>query len=176
MWQCVIKYNSGGVKTLTQVNCVREVQPVNYHILDKNKLDGFIVDLSRKMKVYAPVSRGHGNFAFEEVTSGAGVALKYIPTILPPKKYLMPQREKMLEFDVTGDVPKDTAVLEAGERESGATVPFVNEEYDKGAVLLQRTVPVLPDDTPGTLAARVLECEHALYPDALEKLLAKERS
>ncbi len=69
-----------------------------------------------------------------------------------------------------------TAVLEAGEFESGATVHFVNEEYDKGAVLLQRTVPVLPDDTPEILAARVLECEHALYPDALEKLLAKERS
>ena len=69
-----------------------------------------------------------------------------------------------------------TAVLQAGEGKSGATVHFVNEEYDKGEILLQRTVPVLPDDTPEILAARVLECEHALYPDALEKLLAKERS
>ena len=69
-----------------------------------------------------------------------------------------------------------TAVLEAGETETGATVHFVNEEYDKGAILLQRTVPVLPDDTPETLAARVLECEHALYPDALEKLLTLQRS
>ncbi len=69
-----------------------------------------------------------------------------------------------------------TAVLEAGETETGATVHFVNEEYDKGAILLQRTVPVLPNDTPETLAARVLECEHALYPDALEKLLTLQRS
>jgi len=69
-----------------------------------------------------------------------------------------------------------TAVLEAGETETGATVHFVNEEYDKGEILLQRTVPVLPDDTPETLAARVLECEHRLYPDALEKLLALRRS
>jgi len=69
-----------------------------------------------------------------------------------------------------------TAVLEAGETETGATVHFVNEEYDKGAILLQRTVPILPDDTPETLAARVLECEHALYPDALEKLLTLQRS
>ncbi|HAF96605.1 MAG TPA: Ni/Fe hydrogenase subunit beta [Elusimicrobia bacterium] len=67
------------------------------------------------MKVYAPVSRGHGNFAFEEVSSGAQVALKYIPTILPPKKYLMPQRETMLEFDIKGERPEDTALLEAEE-------------------------------------------------------------
>jgi len=69
-----------------------------------------------------------------------------------------------------------TAVLEAGETETGATVHFVNEEYDKGEILLQRTVPVLPDDTPETLAARVLKCEHSLYPDALEKLLTIRRS
>ena len=63
------------------------------------------------------------------------------------------------------------AVLAAGETESGATVHLVNEEYDKGKILLQRSVPVMPNDTPEQLAARVLECEHALYPDALEKLL-----
>ncbi len=69
-----------------------------------------------------------------------------------------------------------SAVLEAGERESGATVHFVNEEYDKGEILLQRTVPVLAGDTPESLAARVLECEHRLYPDALEKLLNLQKS
>ena len=69
-----------------------------------------------------------------------------------------------------------SAVLEAGEKESGATVHFVNEEYDKGKILLQRRVPVLPGDTPKILAARVLECEHELYPDALEKLLTMQNS
>ena len=66
-----------------------------------------------------------------------------------------------------------TAVIAAGETESGATVHMVNEEYDKGRIVLQRKVPVLPADTPEVLAERVLECEHALYPDALEKLLAE---
>lgn len=66
------------------------------------------------------------------------------------------------------------AVIDAGEAESGATVHLVNEEYDKGRIVLQRTVPVLPGDTPELLAERVLECEHLLYPDALEKLLAGE--
>lgn len=69
-----------------------------------------------------------------------------------------------------------SAVIAAGEKESGATVHFVNEEYDKGKILLQRAVPVLQGDTPEILAARVLACEHRLYPDALEKLLAEQRS
>ncbi|MBZ4219521.1 MAG: phosphoribosylglycinamide formyltransferase [Chlorobium sp.] len=69
-----------------------------------------------------------------------------------------------------------TAVLDAGESESGATVHFVNEEYDKGKILLQRTVPVLAGDTPESLAARVLECEHRLYPEAVEKLLTIQKS
>ena len=63
------------------------------------------------------------------------------------------------------------AVLESGEKKSGATVHYVDPEYDKGPVLLQRNVPVEPGDTPESLAARVLKCEHRLYPDALEILL-----
>jgi len=62
------------------------------------------------------------------------------------------------------------AVLRAGENVSGATVHFVDEEYDHGAVVLQRTVPVLAGDTPATLAARVLETEHAIYPEALRMI------
>ncbi|NTW82454.1 MAG: phosphoribosylglycinamide formyltransferase [Chlorobiaceae bacterium] len=64
-----------------------------------------------------------------------------------------------------------TAVLSAGETESGATVHMVDEEYDRGRILMQETVPVLPGDTPETLARRVLTCEHELYPRALRKLL-----
>ena len=88
---------------------------MNYHILKKDGLDGFIKKLSVKMKVVAPVARGAGNFAFQEVSDASGIALKYIPTILPPKKYFMPQREKMLDFDVSGSEPVSRAVLDAGE-------------------------------------------------------------
>jgi phosphoribosylglycinamide formyltransferase-1 len=69
-----------------------------------------------------------------------------------------------------------TAVLEAGETESGATVHMVNEEYDKGRIIMQERVPVLPEDTPESLAERVLACEHRLYPAALKKLLAELKS
>jgi phosphoribosylglycinamide formyltransferase-1 len=59
------------------------------------------------------------------------------------------------------------AVLAARETESGATVHLVDEEYDHGAIVAQRKVPVLAGDTPDMLAARVLEAEHLLYPEAL---------
>jgi formyltetrahydrofolate-dependent phosphoribosylglycinamide formyltransferase len=60
------------------------------------------------------------------------------------------------------------AVLAAGVKESGASVHFVDEEYDRGAVVAQRRVPVLDGDTPASLAARVLEIEHQLYPAAVD--------
>ena len=56
------------------------------------------------------------------------------------------------------------AVIASGQRTSGATVHLVDEAYDRGAILAQERVPVLPDDTADTLAARVLEVEHRLLP------------
>jgi phosphoribosylglycinamide formyltransferase 1 len=56
------------------------------------------------------------------------------------------------------------AVLASGARESGATVHLVDEAYDHGATLAQARVPVLPGDTPETLAERVLQIEHRLLP------------
>ena len=64
------------------------------------------------------------------------------------------------------------AVIAARERLSGATVHYVDEEYDHGRIVLQRSVPVFAEDTPETLAARVLEVEHTLYPDAIRQLAA----
>lgn len=56
------------------------------------------------------------------------------------------------------------AVLASRARESGATVHLVDEVYDRGRILAQTRVPVLPGDTPDRLAARVLEAEHRLLP------------
>ncbi len=66
------------------------------------------------------------------------------------------------------------AVLESGMKVSGATIHFVDEEYDRGPIIAQKTVPVYSDDTPESLAARVLEVEHTLFPDAIE-LIAEGR-
>ncbi len=57
--------------------------------------------------------------------------------------------------------------LQAGVRIAGCTVHFVRTEMDAGPIIAQAAVPVLPGDTPDTLAARILEAEHRLYPHAL---------
>lgn len=62
------------------------------------------------------------------------------------------------------------AVIKAGDTESGPTVHWVTQEVDGGAVILQERVPVLPGDTPETLAARVLDAEHRAYPKALAQV------
>jgi phosphoribosylglycinamide formyltransferase 1 len=66
------------------------------------------------------------------------------------------------------------AVIDAGEKQSGCTVHFVDEEYDHGPTILQKTCPVLPDDTPETLAARVFEQECIALPEAI-RLFAQRR-
>lgn len=66
------------------------------------------------------------------------------------------------------------AVLEAGVKVSGATVHFVDAEYDSGPILLQEAVAVRDDDTPDSLAARVQEAERRLVPDAI-RLIAEGR-
>jgi phosphoribosylglycinamide formyltransferase-1 len=60
------------------------------------------------------------------------------------------------------------AVIEYGVKLTGVTVHFVNEEYDRGPVVLQASVPVLEDDTPQTLAERVQAQERELYPKAIQ--------
>ncbi len=62
------------------------------------------------------------------------------------------------------------AVIEAGSRVSGATVHLVGARYDEGPIVAQWPVPVLPGDTPDTLAKRVLRAEHKLLPAAVEQL------
>jgi phosphoribosylglycinamide formyltransferase-1 len=65
------------------------------------------------------------------------------------------------------------AVLAAGVRLTGATVHFVDEVYDRGPIIAQWPVPVLPGDSPDTLAARVLAVEHRIYPAALDAVAGR---
>ncbi len=62
------------------------------------------------------------------------------------------------------------AVLASGATESGATVHYVDEQYDRGPIIAQERVPVRPGDTTATLAARVLEAEHRLLPRVVLEL------
>ena len=65
------------------------------------------------------------------------------------------------------------AVLRAGETESGCTVHLCDGEYDRGRIILQERCPVLPGDTPESLAARVFEAECRTFPRALRMVLSE---
>ena len=78
------------------------------------------------------------------------------PSLLPSFPGLHPQRQ----------------ALDHGAKLSGVTVHLVTEELDAGPILLQRSVPVLDDDTEDSLAARILAEEHVAYPAAVEMMIA----
>jgi phosphoribosylglycinamide formyltransferase-1 len=61
--------------------------------------------------------------------------------------------------------------LDHGVRVTGATVHFVTPEVDAGPIVLQASVPVQDDDTPDSLAGRILVVEHRLYPEAVQRIL-----
>ncbi len=81
------------------------------------------------------------------------------PSLLPKYPGLHPQQQ----------------ALDDGAQVSGATVHFVNNDLDAGPVILQREVPVLVGDTAQTLAARILDVEHRLYPEAVQLVLDRLR-
>lgn len=65
-------------------------------------------------------------------------------------------------------------VLDSGDKKSGCTVHFVDNEYDRGPIILQEEVEVLADDTVESLGTRVFEAEVTAYPKALQKILSGE--
>ncbi len=63
------------------------------------------------------------------------------------------------------------AVVEAGEKESGITIQYINEHYDEGDIITQYRCPVLPGDTPEELAKRVHALEYEYYPQEIERII-----
>lgn len=63
------------------------------------------------------------------------------------------------------------AVIAAREKESGITIHYVNDHYDEGTTIFQAKCPVLPDDTPDTLAARIHELEYRYFPQIIEETI-----
>lgn len=63
------------------------------------------------------------------------------------------------------------AVKEAGENQSGITIHYVNEKYDEGDIVFQKACPILQEDTPETIAGKVLQLEHRYFPKIVEILV-----
>ncbi len=112
-------------------------------ILDRARPD--LVCLAGYMRVLSP----------EFVGRFRGRILNIHPALLPKFPGLDAQRR----------------AIEAGEKESGCTVHFVDEGTDTGPIVLQKRVPILPGDTEESLSARILEREHEAYPEAIARVL-----
>jgi phosphoribosylglycinamide formyltransferase-1 len=67
------------------------------------------------------------------------------------------------------------AVLENKEVETGITIHFVNENYDEGSIIFQKSVPLLTDETPESVAAKVHELEQRYFPEIIEKLIHQDQ-
>lgn len=67
------------------------------------------------------------------------------------------------------------AVIENGDKESGITIHWVNENYDEGKIILQKSCPVSKDDTAESLAQKVHQLEHRWYASIIENLLTDEK-
>lgn len=94
------------------------------------------------------------------VTRWAGRMINIHPSLLPKYKGLHTHQR----------------AIEAGDAEAGCTVHWVSPGVDEGAIIAQAAIPILPGDTPDTLAARILPEEHRLYPRALAIACARLRA
>ncbi len=64
-------------------------------------------------------------------------------------------------------------VIRCGDKESGITIHYVNEQYDSGAIIFQAKCPVLPSDTPHDLASRIHALEYAHFPHVIAETIGR---
>jgi phosphoribosylglycinamide formyltransferase 1 len=136
-----------GVPALVQDHRGRPREDHDRALLDHLRAhDVNLVCLAGYMRLLSPVL----------IRAYPGRVLNVHPSLLPAFPGLDAQRQ----------------AWEHGVKVSGATVHLVDEGLDTGPIVLQEAVPVLAGDTPQTLAARILEAEHRIYPQAVRLLLS----
>ncbi|CAC9969422.1 Phosphoribosylglycinamide formyltransferase (EC 2.1.2.2) [uncultured Gammaproteobacteria bacterium] len=152
-----------------------------------NKADAFGLERAKKAGIATQVI-SHTQFATREAFDQA--LIQYINT-LNPKLVILAGFMRILSADFinvfAGKIlnihpallPKFKGLnthqraIDANEEFAGATVHFVTNELDSGAIILQKSVAIESNDTAKSLAAKVLEQEHILYPMAIKKVLQK---
>jgi phosphoribosylglycinamide formyltransferase-1 len=151
---------AGALERARRAGVATEVLP-SRGVADREAYDRALVDALRRHGVDLVCLAGYMRlvtpaflraFGPTEATRGCPRVVNVHPGLLPAFPGLHAQRQ----------------CLEYGARFAGCTVHFVDEGTDTGPVILQAVVPVLPDDTEATLAARILEQEHRIYPQAIQ--------
>ncbi len=131
-------------------------------IPDQNELDNRFLELLEKYDIDIIFLAGY----MKKI--GTPILRKYENRIFNIHPALLPKHGGQGMYGIK----VHTAVIDAGEEETGVTIHRVNEEYDQGDIFAQTTVPVMPDDSPEMLAARVLEREHTFLVEVVRKIVA----
>ncbi len=143
------KANTRGIETLVIIKNSRNRAEHDAEILDAlKKRNVELVCLAGYMRLLSP----------EFVHTFPNRILNVHPSLLPSFKGLDAQKQ----------------AIEYGVKVSGCTVHFVDENLDHGAIIAQKAVEVYDDDTAETLSARILEHEHALYVEAIKRIVKEE--
>ena len=173
--------SGGGTNLQALIDKVADGQldDVEIVIVISSREDAFALTRAEKAGITTAVAREQQEVLKELKASGAEiVVLAGYMRVLSPE-IIAEYRDRIINIHPSL-IPKycgkgfygmrvHKAVIEAGEKESGATVHYVDEGVDTGAIILQEKVPVLDGDTPETLAARVLETEHEILARGLER-------
>ena len=159
---------------------------VEVSLVLSNKSDAYVLERAYRLKVPCNV------FPKEDWTAGdeilailqeyridfivlAGFLLKVPDAILHdyPNKIVNIHPALLPKFGGKGmyGARVHEAVIAAGEKESGITIHYINEQYDEGNTIFQATCPVMPDDTPDALAARVHQLEYEHFPRVIEETI-----
>ena len=126
-------------------------------------MNGAIVDYLRAKEIDLIVLAGYLNILTPNIVKA------YEGRIINIHPSLIPRHSGMGYFGMR----VHESVIASGDKESGATVHFVDEGADTGNIIMQEKVPVIPGDTPETLRDRVLALEHELLPKAVKYICNK---
>lgn len=168
--------------------CAGSKIPAEIVLVISNKADATGLDHARRANIPTRIidhrrfaDRATFDMAMTEALRAAGVELLCLAgfmRLLSPG-FVATWRNRMINIHPSllpafPGLDTHARALAAGVRFAGCTVHFVRDETDTGPIIVQAAVPVLPDDTEASLAARVLEAEHRAYPLAL-RLVAEGR-
>ena len=166
------------------LECIRSgVLPAEARVVISDVLDAPILDIAREFSIpnaYLPPGRFRTRLEPEAETElvrmlrDAGAELVvlagFMRVLKSPMLEAFPRRILNIHPALLPKFPGLEAwkqALAAGEKVTGCTVHYVDEEIDHGDIIAQREVPILPNDTPETLHARIQIAEHELYPAAI---------
>lgn len=153
-----------------------------FPLIVSNKRDAFVHERARRLGVpsvsFAAAEFREGTTILQLLQEKeidfivlAGFLLKIPATILKayPNKIINIHPALLPKFGGKGMYGHyvHEAVVAAGERESGITIHYVNENYDEGAIIFQARCEVAPDDTPDTLAAKIHQLEYEYFPKTI---------